>query len=107
MVVITTTRQSAQQPLTLQVMSQPKITPHRDTSEFLSLTHYKTGDKVFIDPAGIGAIQSLPEDSSLGLSRRTRIDMRYGNLVFFVTEEAIEVALSSGRGFFGPADDKG
>jgi len=33
--------------------------------------------------------------------------MRLGGFTFLVKEDAMQVALSSGRGFYGPSDDAG
>jgi len=70
-------------------------------NEFLSLTDWKTGESIFLDPSLIASIQQEKGDGDT--PRYTRIFM--GSFVFLVKEDAMQVALSSGRGFYGPKDE--
>jgi hypothetical protein len=72
-------------------------------NEFLSLTDYETGDVVFLDCTLIATIRQLQADQVN--SRRTRIDVMGVTGPLLVQEEAVEVALRSGRGFYGPKDE--
>ncbi len=72
-------------------------------NEFLSLTDWETGEAVFVDFTLIASIRQLQADQVN--SRRTRIDVVGIAEPFLVREEAIEVALCSGRGFYGPKDE--
>jgi hypothetical protein len=67
--------------------------------EFLFLTDYQTGEPIFLDISQIASIQQLVDP------RRTRITILTSNQQFLVSEEALAVALASGRGFWGPKDD--
>jgi hypothetical protein len=71
-------------------------------NEFLKLTDYKTQEPIFLDSSEIVLIQQL--DACDGTPRRTRIELVSSSQVFFVSEDAIQVTLVSGRGFFGPSD---
>ena len=74
------------------------------TNEFLKLTDCATQKLIFLDASKIMLIQQL--DAQDGIPRRTRIDIELASSsqVFLVSEDAIQVALVSGRGFFGPSD---
>ena len=72
------------------------------TNEFLKLTDYATQEPIFLDASKIMLIQQL--DAQDGIPRRTRIKLASSSQVFLVSEDAIQVALVSGRGFFGPSD---
>lgn len=74
-------------------------------NEFLSLTDWQTGEPIFLDPSLIACIQGDKVDGSA--NRFTRIHMVDGNIIFVVKEDAMQVAISSGRGFYGPSDDAG
>jgi hypothetical protein len=70
------------------------------SNEFLRLTDYKTQELLFLEPSEIILIQQL--DATDVCVRRTRIELVSSSQVFLVSEDAIQVALASGRGFFGP-----
>jgi hypothetical protein len=70
-------------------------------NEFLFLTDWQTGEPIFLDPSLIAYIQQEKGDGDT--PRFTRIFM--GGFVFLVKEDAMQVALSSGRGFYGPKDE--
>jgi hypothetical protein len=72
-------------------------------NEFLSLTDWRTGEPIFLDPSLIACIQQDKGDGDT--YRFTRIVMRLGGFIFLVKEGALQVALSSGRGFYGPKDE--
>ena len=72
-------------------------------NEFLSLTDWETGEPIFLDPSLIACIVGVKVDGSA--NRFTRIHMVDGNNIFLVKEGAMQVTLSSGRGFYGPSDD--
>jgi hypothetical protein len=72
-------------------------------NEFLSLTDWETGESIFLDPSLIAYIQQVKNDGDT--PRYTRIFI--GGFVFLVKEDAMQVALASGRGFYGPSDDAG
>jgi hypothetical protein len=78
------------------------ITP-TSRREFLSLTDRKTGEPVYLDVSQIASIQQIPGDDTH--PRHTRIFS--GGLMFMVTEEAAQIALCSGRGYYGPKDYPG
>jgi hypothetical protein len=71
-------------------------------NEFLKLTDHKTQEPVFLDSPKITLIQQL--DAQEGMPRRARIELVSSPQVLVVLEDAIQVALVSGRGFFGPSD---
>ena len=73
-------------------------------NEFLSLTDSGTGEAVFLDCTLIASIRQLQADQVN--SRRTRIDVMGSPGPILVQEEAVEVALRSGRGFYGPKDER-
>ena len=68
-------------------------------NEFLRLTDWSTGAPVFLDVSQISCIRQITACGEY--SRRTRIDMASGSDCFLVSEEALEIALKSGRGFYG------
>jgi hypothetical protein len=68
-------------------------------NEFLCLTDWKTGAPVFLDVSQISCIRQITACKEY--PRRTRIDMALGSDFFLVSEEALEIALKSGRGFYG------
>jgi hypothetical protein len=70
--------------------------------EFLSLTDCQTGEPVYLDPSQIAFIQQIAGDDTH--PRRTRVDILSGFQQFLVSEEASDIALCSGRGFYGPKD---
>jgi hypothetical protein len=72
-------------------------------NEFLSLTDWETGEPIFLDPSLIAYIQQEKGDGDT--PRFTRVVMRLGGFIFLVKEDAMQVALSSGRGFYGPKDE--
>jgi hypothetical protein len=74
-------------------------------NEFLSLTDWQTGEPIFLDPSLIACIEGVKVGGSA--NRFTRIRMVDGYNIFLVKEGAMQVALSSGRGFYGPSDDAG
>lgn len=65
------------------------------SNEFLSLTNFKSGEPIYIDPATIIQVTQIAQDE---YTRRTRIDTSHGHL-FIVREEAAAIALATGRGF--------
>jgi hypothetical protein len=80
-------------------------------TEFLSLTDWETGRPIYLDPSKIASIQQIAACDQY--ARRTRIDLiqtsQRINLIqtsqtFLVSEDATQVALATGRGFFGPKD---
>lgn len=74
------------------------------TTEFLSLTDWKTGEPIYLDPLKIAFIQQVAACDQF--ARRTRIELFETRMTFIVAEDAMQVALASGRGFFGPKDTK-
>jgi hypothetical protein len=74
--------------------------------EFLSLTDWETGTPIYLDPLKIAFIQQIAACDQF--ARRTRIDliqmMNGQSQTFLVSEDATQVALATGRGFFGPKD---
>jgi hypothetical protein len=74
---------------------------HR-TRELFLLTDWRTGEPIYLDPNQIAFIQQIVADDTR--SRRTRVDLCSGNQVFLVKEEASQIALASGRGFFNPKE---
>ena len=69
-------------------------------TEFLRLTDWKTGAPIFLDVSQILCIRQLA--ASEECSRRTRVDLFFNSEIYFlVSEEALEIALKSGRGFYG------
>lgn len=73
-------------------------------TEFLQLTDLRTGELVYIDVSQIKFIQQLVAQDDI--PRRTRIELIQSPQQFVVSEEAIQIALASGRGFYGPSDFK-
>jgi len=74
-------------------------------TEFLSLTDWKTGTPIYLDPLKIASIQQIAACDQF--ARRTRIDLIQTSQTlqtFLVSEDAAQVALATGRGFFGPKD---
>jgi hypothetical protein len=71
--------------------------------EFLSLTDYQTGEPIYLDASQITLIQQIAANDTH--SRYTRIAILSSTQHFLVSEEALAVALASGRGFWGPKDD--
>ena len=67
--------------------------------EFLRLTLSATGEPVFLDVSQISCIRQITACKEY--TRRTRIDMAFNSDCFLVSEEALEIALKSGRGFYG------
>jgi hypothetical protein len=72
-------------------------------NEFLFLTDWQTNEPIFLDPSLIACIEGAKVDGSA--NRFTRISMADGYNIFLVKEGAMQVALSSGRGFYGPKDE--
>ena len=70
-------------------------------TEFLSLTDWKTGEPIFLDPSEIAFIQQVAVCDQH--SKHTIIHLT-SSYVHLVAEDAMQVALASGRGFFGPKD---
>jgi len=73
-------------------------------NEFLSLTDSQTGEAIFLDSTLIASIRQLQADQVS--PRRSRIDIVGLEQIFVVQEEAAEIALRSGRGFYGPKDQR-
>ena len=67
--------------------------------EFLCLTLSGTGEPVFLDASQIACIRQIAAD--LSNPRRTVVHMTPGTDCFLVSEEALEIVLKSGRGFYG------
>jgi hypothetical protein len=70
--------------------------------EFLRLTDSKSGEPIYLDPSQIGFIQQISACDKH--ERHTRVDVISSSQCFVVSEEAIQIALCSGRGFYGPSD---
>jgi hypothetical protein len=70
--------------------------------EFLSLTDWKTGTPIYLDPLQIASIQQIAACDQF--AEHTRIDLIQTSQTFIVSEDATQVALATGRGFFGPKD---
>jgi hypothetical protein len=68
--------------------------------EFLSATDLETGEPMFLDVSLITSICQLVAKDDY--PRRTVI--RVGGHSYLVKEEALALALASGRGFLGPED---
>jgi hypothetical protein len=80
-------------------------------TEFLSLTDWETGTPIYLDPLKITSIQQMAACDKF--ARRTRIDLIQTSTdrastrsvqTFLVSEDATQVALATGRGFFGLKD---
>jgi hypothetical protein len=71
-------------------------------TEFLSLTDWETGTPIYLDPLKIASIQQIASCDQF--ARRTRIDLIQTSQTFLVSEDATQVVLCTGRGFFGPKD---
>ena len=67
--------------------------------EFLRLTLSATGEPVFLDVSQISCIRQIAACEQN--SRCTFVHMASGSDYFLVSEEALEIALKSGRGFYG------
>ena len=68
-------------------------------NEFLRLTLSETGEPVFLDASQIPCIRQITACDEY--PRRTRVDVAFSSNCFLVSEEALEIALKSGRGFYG------
>ncbi len=71
-------------------------------TEFLSLTDSETGTPIYLDPLRIAYIQQIAACDQF--ARRTRIGLIETSQTYLVSEDATQVALATGRGFFGPKD---
>jgi hypothetical protein len=71
--------------------------------EFLSLTDYQTREPIYLDVSQITLIQQIAANDTH--SRYTRIAILSSTQQFLVSEKASDIALATGRGFWGPKDD--
>jgi hypothetical protein len=69
---------------------------------FLRLTDWRSGEPIYLDSSLISFIQQISACDKH--KRRTRVEVISGSEYFLVSEEATQIVLCSGRGFYGPSD---